>query len=197
MGKSQSRPRLTPEELEDLQRNTYCETQPDLPDPDSAKAPLRINLLQLTRMKSMPCKHLSPIQSHPSYSYVSLPLPIHQHTRTHAHTHTRTHARTHSYNIFMQDYPNGRLNREEFVLFFERVFPSGNPSQFAEYLFGVFDADHNGAIDFKEFILPLSLVLRGTPDEKLQCAYLLNPSTLCVVPLEAEPSGGTKAPPRY
>ena len=71
----------------------------------------------------------------------------------------------------MRDYPRGRLCRKEFTLFCSRFFPSGDPSQFSEYLFNVFDADHNDEISFKEFIVPLSLTSRGTPDKKLECAY--------------------------
>ena len=70
----------------------------------------------------------------------------------------------------MRDYPNGRLSREDFTLFCGRFFPSGDPSQFAEYLFDVFDTNQNDEIDFKEFIIPLSLTSRGTQDNKLKCA---------------------------
>ena len=91
----------------------------------------------------------------------------------------------HRYRDFMRDYPSGRLSREEFRRFHKRFFPSGDPSQFAEYFFGVFDTDDNGEISFKEFICPLSLTSRGNPDEKLECAY---PSLPPRLPAGAQPS---------
>ena len=93
----------------------------------------------------------------------------------------------------MQDYPNGRLDREQFSRRLEQFFPSGDPSRFAQYFFDICDLDQDGAINFKEFICPLSLISRGDPDQKLKCAYLLFPPILRVVPFEGAPSGGANA----
>ena len=89
------------------------------------------------------------------------------------------------YKNFMRDYPEGRLSKNEFH---ERFFPSGDASQFAEHLFDVLDTDHNGEIDFKEFIYPLSLMSRGDSDEKIKCAY---PSFPLHLPAGAQPSAMT------
>lgn len=40
-------------------------------------------------------------------------------------------------------------------------------------MFRAFDEDNNGAIDFREFIIGLSVSSRGTPDEKLGFAFKL------------------------
>ena len=85
----------------------------------------------------------------------------------------------------MRDYPKGRLSKDEFRRFHERFFPSGDPSQFSEYFFKVFDTDHNDEINFREFIVPLSLTSRGDPVEKLECAY---PSFPLHLPVDAQPS---------
>jgi Ca2+-binding EF-hand superfamily protein len=86
----------------------------------------------------------------------------------------------------LRDYPNGRLNREQFRHFHQRCFPYGDPGQFAEYFFSVFDTDQNGEISFKEFICPLSLTLRGDPGEKLECTFPSFPPILPVVRLEGK-----------
>ena len=40
-----------------------------------------------------------------------------------------------------------------------------------ELLFNVFDDDKNGSINFQEFVCALSVMTRGTPDEKLECMW--------------------------
>lgn len=41
--------------------------------------------------------------------------------------------------------------------------------EFVNYVFNVFDKDKNGTIDFTEFMCGLSVISRGTVNEKLKC----------------------------
>lgn len=77
------------------------------------------------------------------------------------------------YKGFLRDCPSGHLSEEEFAKVFKQFFPFGDPSDYCHHLFRVFDSDNSKYVDFKEFILALSLTARGDILQKLEFTFKL------------------------
>uniref|UniRef100_A0A915LQZ2 EF-hand domain-containing protein n=1 Tax=Meloidogyne javanica TaxID=6303 RepID=A0A915LQZ2_MELJA len=74
---------------------------------------------------------------------------------------------------FKRDCPNGLLTEVGFQKIYKQFFPQGDPSDFASFIFKVFDENKDGAIEFHEFVRALSITSRGTLEEKLGWAFKL------------------------
>ncbi|GEQ70178.1 hypothetical protein JCM33374_g3854 [Metschnikowia sp. JCM 33374] len=77
------------------------------------------------------------------------------------------------YKGFLRDCPSGQLSEEEFAKVFKQFFPFGDPTEYCHYLFRIFDTDNSNYIDFKEFIVALSLASRGGMQQKLDFTFKL------------------------
>ncbi|XP_038615181.1 calsenilin isoform X2 [Tachyglossus aculeatus] len=77
------------------------------------------------------------------------------------------------YRGFKNECPTGLVDEETFKLIYSQFFPQGDATMYAHFLFNAFDADGNGAIHFEDFVVGLSVLLRGTVHEKLKWAFNL------------------------
>ncbi|XP_025068617.1 calsenilin isoform X2 [Alligator sinensis] len=77
------------------------------------------------------------------------------------------------YRGFKNECPSGLVNEETFKLIYAQFFPQGDATMYAHFLFNAFDMDQTGAIRFEDFVIGLSILLRGTVHEKLNWAFNL------------------------
>ena len=73
---------------------------------------------------------------------------------------------------FMNDYPDGKMTADQLKEVYKKLSPKSDPSDFVEYVFRSFDSNGDGTIDFKEFIIALSVTRRGgSTKKKLQWIF--------------------------
>ncbi|XP_041442906.1 calsenilin isoform X1 [Xenopus laevis] len=77
------------------------------------------------------------------------------------------------YRGFKNECPSGLVDEETFKLIYSQFFPQGDATTYAHFLFNAFDMDRTGAIKFEDFVIGLSILLRGTVHEKLKWAFNL------------------------
>ncbi|NXX84168.1 CSEN protein, partial [Urocolius indicus] len=75
------------------------------------------------------------------------------------------------YRGFKDECPSGLVDEETFALIYSRFFPQGDARTYAHFLFDAFDADRDGALSFQDFAIGLSVLLRGTVQQKLKWAF--------------------------
>ncbi|XP_040002037.1 Kv channel-interacting protein 2-like isoform X4 [Xiphias gladius] len=69
--------------------------------------------------------------------------------------------------------PSGVVNEETFKSIYSQFFPQGDSTMYAHFLFEAFDTHNNGAVSFEDFVLSLSIILRGSITDKLNWAFNL------------------------
>ncbi|KAK4882176.1 hypothetical protein RN001_005495 [Aquatica leii] len=78
------------------------------------------------------------------------------------------------YRGFKAECPTGVVKEETFKMIYSQFFPQGaNTSQYAHYVFNTLDQDHSGLISFENFVQSLSILSRGSLDEKIRWAFNL------------------------
>ncbi|XP_046850744.1 neurocalcin homolog isoform X2 [Xenia sp. Carnegie-2017] len=75
------------------------------------------------------------------------------------------------YKEFRKKSKTGSMKLDEFKKLYSTFFPAGDSSEFAQHTFRVFDANQDGILDFRELIVSLSVMQRGTSDERLKWAF--------------------------
>ncbi|CAF1375889.1 unnamed protein product [Rotaria sordida] len=61
------------------------------------------------------------------------------------------------YIAFWNDFPSGRMNKEGFIKYYEEIKDEKDRANIlCDHVFAVFDKDHDGTIDFHEFLLAIA-----------------------------------------
>ncbi|XP_041089386.1 calsenilin-like isoform X1 [Polyodon spathula] len=77
------------------------------------------------------------------------------------------------YRGFKNECPSGLVDEETFKMIYCQFFPQGDATTYAHFLFNAFDIDRTGSIRFEDFVIGLSVLLRGSVHEKLKWAFNL------------------------
>uniref|UniRef100_A0A7M4F537 Potassium voltage-gated channel interacting protein 2 n=1 Tax=Crocodylus porosus TaxID=8502 RepID=A0A7M4F537_CROPO len=77
------------------------------------------------------------------------------------------------YRGFKNECPSGLVTEESFKQIYSQFFPQGDSSTYAAFLFNAFDTDHDGSVSFEDFAAGLSIILRGSVDDRLSWAFNL------------------------
>ncbi|CAF3972331.1 unnamed protein product [Rotaria magnacalcarata] len=75
------------------------------------------------------------------------------------------------YRSFKQDCAGGNVNEERLRGIYLQFFPQGNVMKYTHYLFSMIDRNHKGTFTFDDYILTLSVLCRGTIEEKLRWIF--------------------------
>lgn len=77
------------------------------------------------------------------------------------------------YRGFCLKYPDGKMKGDDVEKLYSALFPYGMAARFREHVFRMIDADHDGEVDFREFLTCLAVVLNGNAEQKLRRAFCL------------------------
>ncbi|XP_054258021.1 Kv channel-interacting protein 1 isoform X2 [Macrosteles quadrilineatus] len=78
------------------------------------------------------------------------------------------------YRGFKAECPTGVVKEDAFKGIYSQFFPKGaNTSQYAHYVFNTLDQDRSGLLSFEDFVHGLSILSRGSLDEKLRWTFSL------------------------
>ncbi|GAV05553.1 hypothetical protein RvY_15664-7 [Ramazzottius varieornatus] len=77
------------------------------------------------------------------------------------------------YRSFKQECPTGIVTAEKFRELYSQFFPLGDASYFARQIFQLMDQDMDGSVTFEEYLVVMSMLSRGSLDEKVQWVFNL------------------------
>ncbi|XP_061299425.1 recoverin [Pezoporus flaviventris] len=74
---------------------------------------------------------------------------------------------------FRRQCPDGRISREDFERLYGAFFPGSEARGYARHVFRSLDANGDGSLDFREYVLALHLTAPGRARLKLEWAFSL------------------------
>jgi len=73
---------------------------------------------------------------------------------------------------FLKSHPKGRMTKQDVTKLYKKTYPNGDPTAVVDEMFRVYDADKDGTIDFREFLVGLGASQHSNSEgEKLKLAF--------------------------
>ncbi|XP_072304343.1 recoverin-like [Eucyclogobius newberryi] len=77
------------------------------------------------------------------------------------------------YENFQKQCPSGKISKQDFQAIYTKFFPESDAHTYAQHVFRSFDANDDGTLDFREYIIALHMTSTGKTDRKLEWAFSL------------------------
>ena len=75
---------------------------------------------------------------------------------------------------FCQNYPDGKIPKDEYMTLLTSCYSKTDVAQLEEYVLSAYDMNGDGWVDFKEFLFILFTLSGGTPKEKLSQIFRIS-----------------------
>ena len=75
------------------------------------------------------------------------------------------------YRSFKQECPNGIIDLDTFISIYGNIFPMGDPTKYAQFIFKAIYREHENKMTFGDFMDFLSLVSKGSLEEKMTWSF--------------------------
>ena len=72
-----------------------------------------------------------------------------------------------AFDSFVLEHPNGKLKRKDFRDMMTKAIPKKDARKMEKHVFRMYDDNHDGVIDFTEFMLVFHILSEGTPEDVL------------------------------
>jgi len=69
---------------------------------------------------------------------------------------------------FLQKHPDGKISRKDFSAMMRQCYPTADTDKLEKHIFRMYDANNDGKIDFKEFMVVLYVMSNGSAEENLR-----------------------------
>ena len=72
------------------------------------------------------------------------------------------------YDNYLKDYPDGKIDKKGLREMLKKVCPDQEIGKLENHIFRMYDSNNDGKIDFREFMIVLTVISKGTPQENLE-----------------------------
>jgi len=77
------------------------------------------------------------------------------------------------YEKFIANHPKGKMDKKSFTDMMNLCYPEADKENIQKHIFRMYDSNLDGVIDFREFMLVVYIMSRGTPEENLKQIFKL------------------------